>query len=91
MERWTFLTNHAHVLLCVAEDPAIRLREMAARVGITERATQRILSDLVERGYVSRIRNGRRNNYEVHPEMPFRHQAERALPVGALLSLMKHE
>ncbi|MCK9518312.1 MAG: winged helix-turn-helix transcriptional regulator [Dehalococcoidia bacterium] len=91
MDRWTFLTNHARVLLCIAEDPAIRLREMSARVGITERATQRILADLVDRGYVSRVRIGRRNNYEVHPEMPFRHEAERTLPIGVLLSLIKHE
>lgn len=89
MDRWTFLTNHARVLLCVAEDPGIRIREIAARVCITERATQRILADLVEGGYVSRVRVGRRNIYEVHPEMPLR-RVQIAASVGALLSLIKH-
>ena len=67
---WTFLTNHAHVLICVHEDHSIRTRDMAVRVGITERAIQRIISDLCEAGYLTRIREGRRNRYEVHAEKP---------------------
>ncbi len=90
MDRWTFLTNHAHVFLCIAEDPGIRIRDIARRVCITERATQRILADLVESGYVSRIRVGRRYTYTVHPELPLRRWPD-AAPVGALLSLIKHE
>ena len=67
---WDFLTNHAHVLTCVAHDPGIRLRDIAAAVGITERAAHRILSELVEDGYVLREREGRRNHYEVVADLP---------------------
>jgi len=70
MKHWMFLSNHAHVLLCVAEDPDIRLTHLAKRVGITERATQRILADLVEQGCVLRTRSGRRNHYDVLPGAP---------------------
>ena len=63
--RWDFLTNHAHVLVCVARDPGIRLRDIAAAVGITERAAHRIVSELVDEGYVVRERQGRRNRYQV--------------------------
>ncbi len=67
---WTFLTNHAHVLLCVARDPGARLRDVADVVGITERAAQRIVAELEEAGYLTRTRDARRNRYEVHPELP---------------------
>jgi hypothetical protein len=79
--RWDFLTNHAHVLTCVADDPGIRLRDIAAAVGITERAAHRILSELVEDGYVLRERQGRRNHYEVVAGRPLPHPlvAEREL------------
>jgi DNA-binding MarR family transcriptional regulator len=70
---WTFLSNHSHVLLCVAREPGIRLRDVAERVGITERAVQRIVADLEEGGYLSRAREGRRNCYEIHADRPFRH------------------
>ena len=73
MADWAFLTNHAHVLLCVAREPDTRLRHIAECVGITERATHRIISDLVEAGYLTRHRLGRRSYYEVHPELPLRH------------------
>ena len=85
---WTFLTNHAHVLNCIAEDPESRLRDIAARVGITERAAQAIVSDLESGGYLTRTRVGRRNTYEVHPELPFRHAIERDHQVGELLDLL---
>jgi DNA-binding MarR family transcriptional regulator len=70
---WDFLTNHAHVLTCVAHDPGIRLRDIAAAVGITERAAHRIVSELVEEGYVLREREGRRNHYQVVEDLPLRH------------------
>jgi uncharacterized membrane protein len=86
--RWDFLTNHAHVLTCVADDPGIRLRDIAAAVGITERAAHRILSDLVEEGYVLRERQGRRNRYQVKPELPLRHPLVQERAVGDLLKVL---
>ena len=85
---WTFLTNHAHVLLCIAEDPDVRLRDVAARVGITERATQRIVAELEDAGYLSHEKVGRRNHYEVHTELPLRHPLEDHLAIGALLRVL---
>lgn len=85
---WTFLTNHAHVLLCIVRDPGVRLRDVAAAVGITERATQRIVAELVESGYLDRRREGRRNVYELHPELPLRHPLEREHGIGELLGLL---
>jgi DNA-binding IclR family transcriptional regulator len=70
---WKFITNHAQVLLCVAHDPEIRLREIAEACGITERAAHRIIADLEEAGYITRERMGRRNRYEFHPEVEMRH------------------
>jgi predicted ArsR family transcriptional regulator len=69
---WTFLTNHAHVLLCIATDPGVRLRDVATAVGITERAAQRIVTELVDDGYLERSRVGRRNTYRVNPTRPLR-------------------
>ena len=85
---WDFLTNHAHVLTCVAHDPGIRLRDIAAAVGITERAAHRILSELVEEGYVLRERQGRRNRYQVVPELPLRHPLVQGREVGDLLEVL---
>jgi len=85
---WTFLTNHSHVLLCIAQEPEIRLRDVAVRVGITERAVQRIVADLEQGGYLSRVREGRRNRYEIHPEKPLRHPIEGHQQVKALLDLV---
>ncbi len=86
--RWTFLTNHAHVLVCIARDPGIRLRDVAERVGITERATQGIVSDLVEAGYVTRTRVGRRNQYAVNADLPLRHPLEQEQVIGTLLDVV---
>jgi DNA-binding MarR family transcriptional regulator len=86
--RWSFLTNHAHVLVCVAKDPGARLRDIAATVGITERAAHRILSELVEAGYVERERDGRRNRYEVRAELPLGGPLGEGRPVGELLALL---
>ena len=73
---WTFLSNHAHVLLLLAKEPEIRLRDVAGRVGITERAVQRIVADLEEDSYIERERLGRRNRYKVHRDLPLRHPIE---------------
>ena len=86
--RWGFLTNHAHVLLCVAHDPGIRLREIAASVGITERGAHKIVSELVEEGYVVRERHGRRNRYEIRPELPLRHPLGQEQAIGELLEVL---
>jgi DNA-binding MarR family transcriptional regulator len=85
---WDFLTNHAHVLTCVADDPGIRLRDIAAAVGITERATHKILSELVEGGYVLRERQGRRNRYQVVTDLPLRHPLVEGPEVGDLLNVL---
>ena len=89
MENWTFLTNHAHVLLCIAADPEIRLKDVAQKVGITERATQRIVADLVQEGYLSTEKKGRRNCYQVDPALPLRHPVERHNQIGQLLQLVE--
>jgi predicted ArsR family transcriptional regulator len=86
--RWTFLTNHAHVLVCIAENPDIRGREIADEVGISERAVQGIISDLVEAGYVSRERSGRRNHYTINPDGDLRHPLEDDHTVGELLTML---
>ena len=85
---WTFLTNHAQVLLCLADTPDIRLRDVAERVGITERATQRIVADLIETGYVKSERNGRRNRYTVDRQHAMRHTAQRGYQIGNLLEAL---
>lgn len=85
---WTFLTNHAHVLLCVARDPETRLRDIAVDVGITERAAQRIVADLVDAGYLEREREGRRNRYAVCPDLPLRHPLEQEHPIGEILDVL---
>jgi DNA-binding MarR family transcriptional regulator len=85
---WTFLTNHAHVLLCIAKDPTVRMRDVAARVGITERAVQRIVSELEEAGYLHRERNGRQNRYTVRSNLPLRHPIESGCQVSALIKIV---
>ena len=86
--RWDFLTNHAHVLVCVARDPGIRLRDIADAVGITERAAHRIVSELVDEGYLVRKRQGRRNHYEVKTKLPLPHPLAEELEVGDLLEVL---
>ena len=88
--RWTFLTNHARVVVCIAENPEVRLREVAAHVGITERAVQRIVADLEEGGYLTRSRDGRRNRYQIHANLPLRHALEAHCPLRLLLGLLGH-
>ena len=85
---WTFLTNHGQVLLCIARNPEMRMREIADIVGITERAAQRIVSDLVEEGYVARKRVGRRNEYVVNSQAPLRHPLSRDHEIGEVLDVL---
>lgn len=85
---WTFLTNHSHVLLCLATDPHARLRDVAARVGITERAVQKIVADLEEATVVTRKRQGRRNHYRIHDQHRLRHPIEAHRRVRDLLRLI---
>ena len=86
---WTFLTNHASVLLCIARDPTMRLRDVASEVGITERATQSIVADLVTDGYLTRTRVGRRNHYEVHRQRPLRRSDATQVHIGGLLDFLQ--
>jgi DNA-binding MarR family transcriptional regulator len=85
--RWTFLTNHARVLLELARDPHARLRDVAAAAHITERATQSIVADLEASGYLTRTRVGRRNRYTIEPTGEFRHPAEAGHAISGLLSV----
>jgi DNA-binding IclR family transcriptional regulator len=86
--KWTFLTNHAQVLLCVAGDPAVRLRDIATSVGITERSAYGIISDLTEVGYVVKHKDGRRNKYQIQAHLPLPEAAIRERTVGELLNLL---
>lgn len=85
---WTFLTNHAHVLVCLRTDHAVRVRDLADQVGITERAAHRILGDLIETGYVTKERVGRRNRYRLNLDHPMRHPLERSAPVRDLIEAL---
>lgn len=85
---WMFLTNHTHVLCCLDHDPTMRLRDVAVLVGITERAAQAIVADLVGAGYLSRTRVGRRNHYEVHRDRPLRHHSLSSMSIGHLLDVL---
>ncbi len=82
------LSNHGLVLLCIARQPDSRLREIAECVGITERATHRLLCDLEDAGYVTRHRLGRRNSYEIHPDAPLQHPVEQPCRLGDLVSAL---
>lgn len=84
-----FVTNHAHVLQVISADPTARLRDVAATVGITERTAAQIVNDLEQAGYLTRSRDGRRNNYEVHDELPLRHPRHRHHTVGDLIDFLQ--
>jgi DNA-binding IclR family transcriptional regulator len=88
---WTFLTNHARVLAAIADDRNIRIRDIAARCRLTERAVQKIISDLEQDGYLSHTRAGRTNTYRIEPDKVLRHPAEAGLTVAALLALLVHD
>jgi MarR family len=85
---WTLLTNHAQVLVCIAHDPGIRLRDIGKRVGITERAAHRIVVELADAGYITRQRNGRRNHYTINAHLPLPEPIAREQNVGELLEIL---
>ena len=85
---WTFLSNHAHVLVCLARDPDMRLREIAGHVGLTERAVHRIVTELEEAGVIERFREGRRSHYEIEATAALRHPLETGRTVGSLLRMV---
>lgn len=86
--KWTFLTNHAHVLLCLSKYPDMRMRDLALEVGITERAVQRIISDLADEEYITIVRNGRCNRYLLNEEMPLKHPLEARSRIGDFLQMV---
>jgi Mn-dependent DtxR family transcriptional regulator len=86
---WRFVTNHVHVLACIAADPSARLRDIAATVGITERTVGQIVNELEQAGYLTKTRIGRRNHYELHGELPLRHPLHRHHTVGDLLRFLQ--
>ena len=85
---WAFLTNHAQVLVCIAHDPGVRLRDIGERVGITERAAHRIVAELADAGYITRRRNGRRNHYTINAHVPLPDPIAREQNVGELLEIL---
>ena len=88
MESWSFLTNHARVLLCLAHDPGMRLRDIAASVGITERSAYGIVTDLAESGYIVKQKDGRRNRYTIQAHLPLRDSASQQPAIGEVLALL---
>lgn len=86
---WTFLSNHSHVIICLARNPEIRMRDVAELVGITERAAIRIITELEDAGYIKKERVGRRNRYSIVPEMNFRHPLEKHHSIRTILALAK--
>jgi hypothetical protein len=85
---WSFLTNHARVLLCIAHDPGARLRDISASLGITERSAHGIITDLAEAGYVVKQRDGRRNRYRIETNLPLREPASREPAIGEVLAVL---
>ena len=85
---WTFLTNHARVLLCIAQDPGVRLRDIAARLNITERSAYGIVTDLARAGYVVKQKDGRRNRYQIQAHLPLPESTGRERTVGEVLALL---
>jgi predicted DNA-binding transcriptional regulator YafY len=88
MEGWSFLTNHGRVLLCIANDPGVRLRDIAARVGITERSAYGIVTDLTTAGYTVKQKDGRRNRYQIQANMPLPEPTSQQLAIGEVLALL---
>jgi len=88
MSTWTFITNHARVMMVITADPTVRLRDIATKLDITERAAQRIVTELVDEGYLSRKREGRRNTYTVHPDKPLRAAPASGTRIGEFVDLL---
>ena len=88
MPRWTFLTNHARALVCIAHDPGVRLRDLAAALDITERSAYAIVNDLAEAGYIVKRKDGRRNRYEIQAHLPLRESVARERTIGEVLDVL---
>src|ERR1043166_417697 len=88
MERWSFLTNHARALACIAKDPGLRLRDIAAALGITERSAYGIVADLTDAGYVLKERDGRRNRYQIQKHLPLGDSISREAAIGEVLDVL---
>jgi DNA-binding transcriptional regulator PaaX len=88
MGSWSFLTNHAWALLCIARDPDVRVRDLAAMVGVTERSAHAIVTDLVDAGYVVREKDGRRNRYRIQEHLPLRDPITQQRTIGEMLDLL---
>ena len=88
MERWSFLTNHARALVCIAKDPGLRLRDIATALGITERSAYAIVADLTDAGYVVKERDGRRNRYQIQKHVPLRDSISREAAIGEVLDVL---
>ena len=88
MGHWTFLTNHARVLVCIARDPGARLRDIAAELGITERSAFAIVTDLIQAGYVVKVKDGRRNRYQIRAHLPLPEPTSRERTIGEVLGLL---
>ena len=88
MGSWSFLTNHARALLCIAHDPGVRVRDLAAMVGVTERSTHTIVTDLVDAGYVIKDKDGRRNRYRIQEHLPLRDPITQDRTIGEMLDLL---
>ena len=88
MSTWTFITNHARVMMVISQDPTVRLRDIASALDITERAAQRIVTELVAEGYLSRKREGRRNTYTVHPDKPLRAAQVGSTEIGQFVDML---
>ena len=88
MADWSFLTNHARVLLCIAHEPGVRLRDIAARTGVTERTAYGIVTDLTEAGYVVKHKDGRRNRYQIQAHLPLPGTGSRERTIGEILALL---
>ena len=88
MGSWSFLSNHGRALLCLAHDPGIRLRDIAAQMGITERSAYGIVADLTEAGYVTKVKDGRRNRYQIQAHLPLPESTSRERTVGEVLALL---
>lgn len=91
LRSWTFLSNHSHVLICLATDPSMRMRDIASRVGITERAVQRIIADLQEAGALERSRDGRQNRYTINFDLPLRHPLEAHRTIGSIIEVVARD
>jgi MarR family len=90
MSEWSFLTNHARVLVCIAHDPGVRLRDLAATVGITERSAFAIVTDLTAAGYVVKAKDGRRNRYQIQAHLPLPEAIGRERTIGEVLDVLTH-